>query len=162
MISSIKYVTARKSVTTCIAPVSGYNPTRSLASSLFLVRQQQQQQQQTIRSIMSQIKHVVMFNFKDETSNDTIQAIKDGLLNLPKEINLIQDYELGVDMLLESGQKHPAGKNRLLCWSCTFDTVDDYETYSNHPVHTQLLENYIKPNLLPASRAAIQYQIKEK
>lgn len=111
---------------------------------------------------MSQIKHIVMFNFKEETSADTIQMIQDGLLNLPKEISTIQDYELGIDMLLESGQKHPAGKNRLLCWSCTFETVDDYENYSIHPVHVELLDNYIKPNLLPGSRAAIQYEVKDK
>jgi Stress responsive A/B Barrel Domain len=126
-------------------------------------------QQELVRSVtfgvqptkrnMSLIKHIVMFNFKDGTSTETIQTIQDGLLNLPNEIALIQDYELGVDLLLESGQQHPAGKNRLLCWSCTFQTVDDYEHYSNHPIHVQLLEQWIKPNLLPGSRAAIQYQI---
>lgn len=107
------------------------------------------------------IKHIVMFSFKKGTTPKDIAKIQNGLLNLPKQISMIRDYELGNDLLLESGQNHPAGKNRLLSWCCTFDTADDYESYSTHPTHVDLINNYIKPHLEPGSRAAIQCEIKK-
>ena len=155
MISSLKYLTSKKSIISPFVCVPTSHRQVPVGFSYFALRQQ------TKRTMSSFVKHVVMFNFKEETSTDTIQAIQDGLLNLPKEIAFIKDYELGVDMLLESGQKNPAGKNRLLSWSCTFLNADDYESYCIHPIHVEFVNTLIKPNLLPGSRAAIQYQIKK-
>jgi Stress responsive A/B Barrel Domain len=108
------------------------------------------------------IKHIVMFSFKIGTTPGDLQKISNGLLNLPKQISFIRDYELGHDLLLESGQNHPAGKNRFLSWMCTFDTTDDYESYSSNPIHVDLINNFIKPHLEPGSRAAIQYEVNQK
>ena len=107
------------------------------------------------------IKHIVMFSFKTGTTIGDIQAVKNGLLNLPKQIPAIRDYELGHDLLLESGQNHPAGKNRLISWMCTFDNTDDYEAYSSDPIHVDFINTCLKPHLEPGSRAAIQYEVKK-
>ena len=106
----------------------------------------------------SVIKHVVMFDLLDETEAEDVERVKESLLNLPKEIPTIQSFELGQDLLLPSGQSHP-GKNRRLCWSCTFPDVQSYEAYRIHAAHQNFL-TLLKPLVLPGSRAAIQYLVK--
>jgi Stress responsive A/B Barrel Domain len=108
------------------------------------------------------IKHIVMFSFKVGTTNADIQLIRNALLQLPKQIVQIRDYEFGHDMLLKSGQDHPAGKNRLVSWSCTFDNTTDYETYATDLHHVNTINTFIKPHLEPGSRAAIQYEIEQR
>jgi hypothetical protein len=105
------------------------------------------------------IKHVVMFMIRDDASYEQVQAVKKGLLDLPKQNQLIKSYELGLDLKLAGGQNHPAGKNRSICWSATFDNVADYEAYEIDPAHVDCINNIIKPAITPGSRAAIQYEL---
>lgn len=105
------------------------------------------------------VKHVVMFSFRQEVPRSEIRKIERALLELPKEISQIQAYELGRDLRLIAGQIHPAGKNRAICWSASFGCASDYKKYDRHPAHVAFLKT-IKPLLLPGSRAAIQYKIK--
>lgn len=107
------------------------------------------------------VKHVVMFRFKPEASEMDIAAIQLGLLDLPKKLPQIRDYELGVDLFLESGQNHPSGPNRELAWSATFASVEDYLTYNDSPEHIDFLQT-LKPVVEPGSRAAIQYKVPPK
>ena len=81
-----------------------------------------------------------------------------GLLNLPTCIQEITSCELGVDLKLEGGQKHPAGKNRSICWTATFASTTDYEIYETHEAHLQVITYLIKPVLEPGTRAAVQYE----
>jgi Stress responsive A/B Barrel Domain len=110
------------------------------------------------------VKHIVMFTLQDGVSSESIQALKDGLLSLPKVlpptgIN-ITEYELGEDLLLEGGQNHPSGiKNRSIVWSVTCPTVEDYISYEKSQQHIDVIQNQIKPIIVPGSRAAIQYEI---
>lgn len=104
----------------------------------------------------SNMKHIVMFDFNDQTTAEDIAKVKESLLNLPQQISSIRSYELGQDLLLPSGQSHPAGRNRLLAWSCTFSDVPSFESYQAHPAHQEFLA-LLKPLLRPGSRAAIQY-----
>ena len=108
------------------------------------------------------VKHIVMFGFKDEATADDLAHVRACLLNLPKQIKEIMDFELGVDLALESGQTHPAGKNRVICWMPTFANAADYEIYNQHPAHVSFINDILKPVLLPGSRAAIQYEIPER
>lgn len=107
------------------------------------------------------IRHIVMFGFKEDATEQDVEKVKAGLLALPKQIPQIVSYELGEDIKLESGQTHPAGKNRVISWSPMFASAADYETYNTHPFHVDFLTNVLKPVLLPGSRAAIQYEIPE-
>jgi len=102
-----------------------------------------------------------MFDFQDEAEAKDIDKVKESLLNLPNQIPTIQTFELGQDLLLPSGQSHPAGKNRRICWSCTFPDVQSFESYQVHGAHQEFLA-LLKPLVLPGSRAAIQYQVEDK
>jgi hypothetical protein len=106
------------------------------------------------------VKHVVMFSFRQEVTRSEIRKVEQALLNLPKEIPQIQEFDLGSDLKLIAGQIHPAGKNRELCWSATFSCASDYKKYDRHPAHVAFLQT-IKPLILPGSRAAIQYNIRQ-
>ena len=99
-----------------------------------------------------------MFDFRDETGADDIEKVKQSLLELPNRIRTIQTYELGQDLLLPSGQSHPAGRNRRLCWSCTFSDAQSFEAYQVHRAHQDFLR-LLRPLVSPGSRAAIQYQV---
>jgi Stress responsive A/B Barrel Domain len=106
----------------------------------------------------SMLKHIVMFSFRESVSAASIQAVRERLLELPSRIALIKSFEIGMDIGLESGQNHPAGKNRAICWSISCDSPSAYETYAAHPAHQEFLQ-MLKPLILPGSRAAIQYEI---
>jgi Stress responsive A/B Barrel Domain len=107
------------------------------------------------------VKHIVMFRFKEGTTEEEIQGICQELLALPKAIDCIRSYEVGQDLLLEGGQKHPLGPNRRVAWTATFDSANDYETYNSSEAHLAFLQK-LKPLLDPGSRAAIQYEIPTK
>jgi len=102
-----------------------------------------------------------MFDFTDKTTAADIEKVKESLLELPKQIATIQSYELGEDLLLPSGQSHPAGRNRRIAWSCTFPDVQSFESYQVHAAHQDFLA-LLKPHVRPGSRAAIQYTVDNK
>jgi hypothetical protein len=106
------------------------------------------------------VKHVVMFQVREDVPVEQVEAMKHGLLNLWTKIPWMQSYELGQDLQLPGGQNHPAGKNRTICWSATFEDVDSYERYDQHPDHVNCVNELIKPIIVPGSRAAIQYELK--
>lgn len=100
-----------------------------------------------------------MVSLKEDATDADLERVRAGFLALPSEIPAIKTYELGQDLKLESGQTHPAGKNRVFSWTLTFDSPEDYETYNSHPSHQSFLKDILKPNMLPGSRAAIQYDL---
>lgn len=105
------------------------------------------------------VKHIVMFDFKPTTTDADLTRFKDALRALPALIPGMVSHELGEDLLFESGRKHPAGKNRRLCWTATFPTSELYDAYRLHPAHVALVTDLIQPALLRGSRAAIQYEV---
>jgi hypothetical protein len=95
----------------------------------------------TVAAKGTTVRHIVMFSFKDGTSNRVIAKIKSGLLDSPKRIPVSTDYELFCDLKLEGRQRHAAGKNQILSWTACFDSVKDYEKYDQHEAHKELLKN---------------------
>lgn len=82
------------------------------------------------------IRHIVMFklkDFKDESEKKIAahEVIK-RLDELPLKIDVIRKYEAGIDI-------------RKLAWSydivliMDFDTMEDLETYTIHPVHQEFI-----------------------
>jgi hypothetical protein len=109
------------------------------------------------------VKHVVMFSIREGISErKASKKIQKALLKLPQEIDEIKEFELGKDLKLPAGQNHPAGKNRLIAWTVTFDSVKDYNTYNEHPAHKAFLKDVLQPVVQPGSRAAIQYKYEKK
>ena len=107
-----------------------------------------------VASAAKPVKHVVMFSLKKDATKAQHEQIKQGLLALPTKIPEIQDYELGLDLLLKGGQKHPAGKNRSICWSASFKSQKDYETYDASEAHKEFLA-LLKPLVEPGSRVLL-------
>ena len=86
-------------------------------------------------------------------------ALKLGLLDLPKKLNVIKSHEVGIDLKLPGGQNHPAGRNRSVLWSATFESIEDYESYDTSKEHINVVTSLIKPIIVPGSRSAIQYRL---
>eukprot|EP00534_Pseudo-nitzschia_fraudulenta_P015141 CAMPEP_0201238662 /NCGR_PEP_ID=MMETSP0852-20130820/20312_1 /ASSEMBLY_ACC=CAM_ASM_000632 /TAXON_ID=183588 /ORGANISM="Pseudo-nitzschia fraudulenta, Strain WWA7" /LENGTH=111 /DNA_ID=CAMNT_0047533669 /DNA_START=240 /DNA_END=575 /DNA_ORIENTATION=- len=106
------------------------------------------------------VRHVVMFTLQDDVAEDKVEAMKQGLLGLPKKLDpIIATHELGFDLKLPSGQDHPAGKNRSVVWTATFGSIKDYEAYDTSSEHVEVVSTLIKPIIVPGSRSAIQYEV---
>ncbi len=76
------------------------------------------------------LRHVVMFKFKDESSEDDIQRIIDAFANLQNEIPEIKDFEWGTN-------NSPENLNQGLthCFTLTFDSEEGRAAYLPHPAH---------------------------
>lgn len=50
------------------------------------------------------LRHVVLFKFKDETSNEQVRQIEKAFCALPDKIDAISDFEWGTDVSVENRQ----------------------------------------------------------
>ncbi|SOE22125.1 Stress responsive A/B Barrel Domain [Spirosomataceae bacterium TFI 002] len=77
-----------------------------------------------------QLRHVVLFKFKDESTPEDVSRIEDAFLNLPNEIPQIQSIEWGTN-------NSPEGLNQGLthCFFLTFASEEDRDIYLPHPAH---------------------------
>eukprot|EP00747_Dinoflagellata_sp_TGD_P207993 gnl/TRDRNA2_/TRDRNA2_81517_c0_seq1.p1 gnl/TRDRNA2_/TRDRNA2_81517_c0~~gnl/TRDRNA2_/TRDRNA2_81517_c0_seq1.p1 ORF type:complete len:127 (-),score=17.04 gnl/TRDRNA2_/TRDRNA2_81517_c0_seq1:206-532(-) len=105
---------------------------------------------------MPGVRHCVMFGIKEGVTDEQIAAVRACMEAMPGKISEIKSWEFGLDLKLESGQNHPAGKNRGIFWHADFDDADAYEVYAKHPVHVECIGK-IKEIMEPGTRAAIQY-----
>ena len=94
------------------------------------------------------LRHVVFFNWKEETSEAAKKTVEDGLNRLPAVIPEILRYEIGRDAGL-------AEDNFDFALVADFDSQDDYEAYQGHPEHVRLIQEAIRPAI--SARAAVQY-----
>ena len=96
------------------------------------------------------LRHVVLFTWKDDATEEQKQALHDGLAKLPPAIETIRGYRFGPDAGL-----NPANCDYALV--ADFDDQAGYLTYRDHPVHRELVERYVSP--IVASRASVQFEI---
>ena len=95
------------------------------------------------------LRHVVLFTWKDDATEEQKQALHDGLAKLPPAIDTIRAYKFGPD----------AGLNPANCdYALVADFGDQagYLTYRDHPAHRELVERFVTP--IVARRAAIQFE----
>ena len=88
-----------------------------------------------------QLRHVVIFKFKETASEADIQSVEAAFSALPGKIPEIRDYEWGINNSpegLEKGFTH--------CFFLTFDSEEDRATYLPHPDHKAFGE-VLKPHL---------------
>ena len=88
-----------------------------------------------------QLRHVVMFKFKEGTSVKQIKAIEDGFRALPKKIDTIAGFEWGTDVSVENladGFTH--------CFLVTFESQDGLKVYLPHEAHHGFVE-MLQPHL---------------
>lgn len=77
-----------------------------------------------------QVRHVVLFKFKDDATPEQVKAVEDAFRALPDKISEIQGFEWGTDVSVEglaAGFTH--------CFLVTFASVEDRDTYLPHPDH---------------------------
>jgi len=79
---------------------------------------------------LGQVRHVVLFKFKDGTTPEQIKSVEDAFRALPSKIPEIQSLEWGTNMSpekLDQGFTH--------CFFLTFKTAADRDAYLPHPAH---------------------------
>jgi hypothetical protein len=87
------------------------------------------------------LRHVVLFKFKADATQDQIHEIEQAFARLPEQIDAIQDFEWGTDNspeMLSQGFTH--------CFLVTFKSEEGRAEYLPHPAH-QAFVGQIKPIL---------------
>jgi hypothetical protein len=119
-------------IAVCAAVVLG---SLSLASLRDVRGQQQTEEKPTM------LRHVVMFQFKESSSEADVQKVVDAFRGLPSKISEIADFEYGVNNSpegLTGGLTH--------CFLVTFKSEADRAAYLPHPAH-QAFVDVLKPHL---------------
>lgn len=96
------------------------------------------------------ITHVASFRWKPETTEADIAAICAGLGTLPALVPSIRSYSFGRDLVI----KDPTNMDFAVI--ATFDSIDGWREYDEHPIHDQVRSELIRPWI--AERAAVQFE----
>ena len=83
-----------------------------------------------------------------EATDAQVEAILDGLLALPGQIDGLQEARVARDAGLADG-------NATLRFHMVFDSEDSWRAYGSHPAHVAVVTEHIKPVL--AGKAMVQY-----
>ena len=94
-----------------------------------------------MEEMSQQLRHVVMFKFKDSATEADIKEVEDAFLALPSKIETIKDFEWGLN-------NSPEGLNKGFthCFILTFDSEEGRATYLPHPAHQEFGE-ILQPHL---------------
>ena len=76
------------------------------------------------------LRHVVLFQFKDSSSEEEVQKVVDAFRALPQQIPEIADFEYGTN---NSPESHDQGLTH--CFILTFKSEADREVYLPHEAH---------------------------
>lgn len=79
------------------------------------------------------IKHIVMWNLKDENKQENMQIIKSRLEGLVGVIPEIKKMEVGINF-------NRTNMAYDLCLYSEFLTKEDLDIYKNHPKHKEISE----------------------
>jgi hypothetical protein len=94
------------------------------------------------------MRHVVCFRFQPGTSTGQVQALADGLRELPGLIPEITDYRVGPDLGINDTSWDFAV-------SADFASPADFTTYRDHPEHQARIQALVVP--ITAERVSVQY-----
>ncbi len=95
------------------------------------------------------ITHVVSFRWKPETTPNQIDMIRAGLATMPNLVPTIRTYRYGSD--IEGSET-----NMDFAIVATFDSMDEWHAYDEHPDHVRLRSEVIRPWI--AERASVQFE----
>ena len=94
-------------------------------------------------------RHVVMFRFADDTTDEQKEAMRAGLRRLPEIIPEILSYRFGDDAGLRDD-------NFDFAVTADFEDVDSFVSYRDHPDHQKAIADLIAP--IVTARAAVQFE----
>lgn len=88
------------------------------------------------------LRHAVFFSFKDESSDEDIQAVIDAFAALPAKIDAIADFEWGTN-------NSPEGKDDGFthCFLLSFKSLEDRDLYIPHPAHKGDFADVLRPHM---------------
>ncbi len=75
-------------------------------------------------------RHVVLFKFKDGTSDEQVQEVVDAFRDLKNKIDVIKDFEYGTDVSVEN-----RAQGFTHCFFVTFADEKGRDIYLPHPAH---------------------------
>ena len=98
------------------------------------------------------LRHVVMFRFTDDATDEQRHALARGLDGMPAATGAVraEDYRHGFDAGV-----NPASWDYVVV--ADFASADDYRTYRDHPDHQALIRDLVTP--IVGDRASIQYEL---
>ncbi|RMB63505.1 Dabb family protein [Dokdonia sinensis] len=98
-------------------------------------------EQQAVTKIDRTLRHIVLFKFKDNASDQEIKGVINAFEKLPSQIEEISAFEWGIN-------NSPEGLNKDLTHSflVSFNSEKDRDTYLIHPEHLAFVE-VLKPHL---------------
>ena len=82
------------------------------------------------KAASKKLRHVVLFKFKEGTTQAQLKEIVDTFGGLPAKIDTIKDFEWGTDVSVEN-----KSEGFTHCFFVTFDSEKGRETYLPHPAH---------------------------
>jgi hypothetical protein len=80
----------------------------------------------------SVLRHVVLFAFKPDTTEDQIHTVEEAFRGLPAKIEQIHDFEWGTDVSVEG-----VARGYTHCFFVTFLSEADRDAYLPHPAHKE-------------------------
>jgi hypothetical protein len=96
------------------------------------------------------ITHIVSFRWKPDITQADIDAISAALATMPDLVPTIGSYRFGSDL----GVNGPGNMDFAIV--ATFDSVEDWKAYDEHPEHDAVRAAVIRPWI--AERAAVQFR----
>ena len=81
------------------------------------------------------LRHVVLFKFKDDTTDEQVGQIESAFCALPDKVDAIYDFEWGTDVSVENRQQ-----GFTHCFFVSFLSEDDRAKYIPHSAHKALGE----------------------
>jgi Stress responsive A/B Barrel Domain len=99
---------------------------------------------------MSGFRHVVLFTWTSEATEEQKAAVAERLGELPGIIPEIRDYRIGADAGINDG-------NYDFAVAADFTDRESYLAYRDHPYHRGVVAETIRP--IMADRAAVQYDL---
>jgi Stress responsive A/B Barrel Domain len=94
---------------------------------------------ETNKSMEKELRHVVLFKFKDGVSADSLRGMEMAFKGLASQIKEVKKLEFGLNNSpenLNQGFTH--------CFTVTFNSEADRAIYLPHPAHKAFVDNHLK------------------
>jgi hypothetical protein len=96
------------------------------------------------------IRHVTLFQFSPDATDEQRRYLEARLAELPELIPTVRSFAFGSDLGASPG-------NHDFAVTAEFDSVEGYQTYRDHPAHQAFIADCLEP--IRVARAAAQFEL---